>query len=99
MDEIRIPADGDCEREPDPMTSNSAIRNTGIGRSLIAGTMYFAAVFGVGFLLGTVRVLFIEPRTGTRWAELAEMPLMFAAAPTLVLFAGNLLQPTRKTQA
>ncbi len=40
---------------------------------------YFALVFGTGFLLGAVRVPFIVPRIGERYAELAEMPLMFIA--------------------
>jgi hypothetical protein len=38
--------------------------------------VYFALVFGVGFLLGVVRVSLLEPLLGQRWAELAEMPLM-----------------------
>lgn len=41
--------------------------------------MYFVLVFGTGFLLGSVRVPFIVPRIGERYAELAEMPLMFTA--------------------
>ena len=40
---------------------------------------YFALVFGTGFLLGSVRVPFIVPRIGERYAELAEMPLMLIA--------------------
>lgn len=40
---------------------------------------YFGIVFGVGFLLGSVRVPFLVPRFGARVAELAEMPLMFLA--------------------
>lgn len=41
--------------------------------------VYFVLVFGTGFLLGSVRVPFIVPRIGERYAELAEMPLMFTA--------------------
>ena len=41
--------------------------------------MYFALVFGVGFLFGLIRVPFVVPRIGERYAELAEMPLMFVA--------------------
>ena len=47
--------------------------------SMIRGVVYFALVFGVGFLLGLVRVSLLEPRLGERWAELAEMPLMLIA--------------------
>jgi len=46
---------------------------------MIRAVVYFALVFGVGFLLGVVRVLLLEPRLGERWAELAEMPLMLVA--------------------
>ncbi len=43
-----------------------------------AGVLYFALVFAVGFVLGTIRTLWIVPRFGTRMAELMEMPIMLA---------------------
>lgn len=46
---------------------------------MLRAAVYFALVFGVGFVLGTVRVLMLEPKLGARWAELAEMPLMLIA--------------------
>ena len=48
-------------------------------RGIIRGVVYFALVFGVGFLLGIVRVLVLEPRLGERSAELVEAPLMLVA--------------------
>jgi hypothetical protein len=48
-------------------------------RTIKSGTVYFAIVFGIGFLLGLVRVPLLEPRLGVRWAELVEMPLMLIA--------------------
>ena len=44
---------------------------------LKSGVLYFALVFGGGFVLGTIRVLWIVPRVGTRTAELMEIPVMF----------------------
>ena len=41
-----------------------------------AALVYFALVFGLGFLLGAIRVPFIVPRLGRRKAELLEMPFM-----------------------
>jgi hypothetical protein len=45
-------------------------------RVLRAGLTYFLAVFAVGMLLGTIRVLWVVPRFGERAAELAETPIM-----------------------
>jgi ABC-type uncharacterized transport system permease subunit len=45
---------------------------------LRAGLSYFALVFAAGFLLGTIRTLFLVPRIGERNAELLEMPVMLA---------------------
>ena len=46
-------------------------------RRFKAGMLYFAIVLGTGFILGVVRVPFLVPRLGERYAELAEMPIMF----------------------
>jgi type IV secretory pathway TrbD component len=42
-----------------------------------AGVMYFIIVFGTGFVLGIVRILWLERSFGIRMAELIEMPIMF----------------------
>jgi len=44
---------------------------------LKAGALYFAVVFGAGFVLGTIRTVWAVPRFGTRVAELMETPIMF----------------------
>lgn len=44
---------------------------------LKAGVLYFAIVFGAGFMLGFIRILWVVPRFGTRMAELMETPIMF----------------------
>lgn len=43
-----------------------------------AGVLYFALVFGSGFVLGTIRTLWVVPGVGARKAELMEMPIMLA---------------------
>ncbi|MGB7622898.1 MAG: hypothetical protein WBN92_11165 [Terriglobia bacterium] len=45
-------------------------------QTLKAGALYFAIVFGAGFVLGPIRILWAVPRFGTRVAELMETPLM-----------------------
>jgi len=45
---------------------------------LKAGLLYFALVFGAGFVLGPIRLLWVVPRFGTRIGELMETPIMFA---------------------
>lgn len=49
-------------------------------RILKAGVLYFALVFGVGFVLGPIRILWVAPRLGTRVAELLEAPIMLVVA-------------------
>lgn len=44
---------------------------------LKAGLFYFALVFGAGFVLGPIRILWAVPRFGMRMAELMEAPIMF----------------------
>jgi hypothetical protein len=48
-------------------------------RDLKASVLYFALVLGTGFILGVIRVSFLVPRLGERYAELLEMPFMFVA--------------------
>jgi len=44
---------------------------------LKAGVLYFTLVFGAGFVLGPIRILWVVPRFGTRMAEQMEAPIMF----------------------
>ena len=45
-------------------------------RVLKAGSLYFALVFAAGFVLGTIRTLWVVPRVGVRKSELMETPIM-----------------------
>ncbi len=47
-------------------------------QNLKAGIFYFAIVFGAGFVLGPIRILWVVPQFGTRMAELMEAPVMLA---------------------
>jgi hypothetical protein len=54
-------------------------------RLLKFSAIYFALVFGAGFALGPIRVLWLVPRVGERLAELIEAPIMLA----VVVFAAR----------
>ena len=47
-------------------------------RTAIAAALYFAVVFGAGFLFGVIRVLLLDPRLGPFIAVLCEAPFMLA---------------------
>jgi hypothetical protein len=49
-------------------------------RALTAATIYFLALFALGFVFGTIRVLLVPPRIGVLGATLIEVPLMLIAA-------------------
>ena len=48
-------------------------------RALIAATVYFLALFSLGFVLGTIRTMVVAPRIGALAATAAEVPVMLAA--------------------
>lgn len=45
-----------------------------------AGAIYFAAAFALGFVLGTIRVLWLAPHVGETAAVLAEQPVMLTVS-------------------
>jgi hypothetical protein len=59
--------------------------------------LYFVLVFGTGFVLGTIRTLWVVPRLGTRMAELMETPIMFVVTILAARWIALLLAlpPTR----
>jgi hypothetical protein len=59
------------------VSTTSSVR--GSMQLLKVALVYFAIVFGTGFVLGLFRVLWLIPRFGERNAELIEQPLMLIA--------------------
>ena len=51
-----------------------------VKEALKAGVLYFVLVFAAGFVLGTIRTLWVVPRLGVRAAELMEAPIMFGVS-------------------
>jgi uncharacterized membrane protein len=49
---------------------------TAIAKAIRLSLLYFIAVFLAGALFGSLRVIFIQPYLGMRYAELFEMPIM-----------------------
>jgi hypothetical protein len=49
-------------------------------RTVLAALVYALAVFAVGFLVGTIRVLVLAPRAGALGAVAIELPIMIAAS-------------------
>jgi hypothetical protein len=49
-------------------------------RILRAALVYWAVVFALGFVLGTIRVLWLAPAAGLIPATLMELPVMFGAS-------------------
>jgi hypothetical protein len=47
--------------------------------------LYFAVVFGAGFVLAPIRILWVVPHLGTRMAQLLEDPIMLVF---IILAAG-----------
>jgi hypothetical protein len=61
-------------------------------RALQLGLLYFAAIFALGFVLGSFRVLWLLPRVG-EWAAVAmELPVILGAA---WLISGRLVRDRR----
>ena len=58
-------------------------------RMIKSGLVYFALVFGAGFVFGVIRTLWVVPRLGPRNAELLEAPLMLLVIALSVRWLGR----------
>lgn len=57
-------------------TTNYSPTSTPRMNFFAAGLQYFLIVFAFGFAMGTIRTFLVEPRIGSRSAELLEAPFM-----------------------
>ena len=64
-----------------------------------AALLYFLAVFGTGFALGSIRVLLLEPRLGAVAATLCEAPLLLLAMIAAASWIPRLLRMPTGTGA
>jgi len=71
--------------------------NHTLKRALTAGTVYFLALFALGFVLGTIRVLVVAPRIGALAATAVEVPVMLAVALFTCRWAVRRWQVPRET--
>ena len=49
-------------------------------RPIKPALIYFILIFATGFTLAMIRIPFLVPRIGERWAELVELPFMVLAS-------------------
>jgi len=68
-------------------------------RPASAGLAYAAVVFGVGFVLGAVRVIIVAPRFGPTAAVLLETPLILGASWWLARLSIARFQVSRAVSA
>ena len=66
-------------------------------RALVAATAYFLALFALGFVLGTIRVVFVAPRFGQLAGTFAEVPIMLTAAYVICRWTLRQWRVTRTT--
>ena len=68
-------------------------------RVTLAMLFYFGLVFGVGFLLGPIRVLWLEPRFGPIIATACEAPFMLLAILVAARWVPRVLNIQRDSKA
>lgn len=64
-----------------------------------AALAYFGLVFAAGFAMGTIRVLFLEPRLGPSWSVALELPVMLGVSAFAARWLVEALMVERSKQA
>ena len=64
-----------------------------------AAALYFAIVFSAGFLLGAIRVLWLEPRVGPYVAVLCEAPCILTVIVTAASWVPRVMKLQRRLAA
>ena len=65
----------------------------------IAAMLYFLIVFGAGFVLGPIRVFWLEPWLGPAAAAACEAPLLLAAMVFAARWVAQKIKPSTKLAA
>lgn len=60
--------------------THNTTRHTSSSSPIVAGFVYFAVVFGIAFVLGAIRVIFLVPRVGEVAAVLTETPVVLTVS-------------------
>lgn len=69
------------------------------GRSLKAGLLYFVGVFAVGFALGALRLMLLQPTLGELLAVIIELPIILLFCWVLARRAIERLQIPARAQS
>jgi hypothetical protein len=69
-----------------------------MNKSIPLSLIYFSLVFGAGCILGPFRILLLEPRVGTRNAELLELLVMVRIIWQCAQFIADKYAPHNQTQ-
>jgi hypothetical protein len=68
------------QQQPQQSLQHTLSSSTLLSAPIVAGFLYFSIVFGIAFVLGTIRVLILVPRIGDLYAVLTETPIILTVS-------------------
>jgi hypothetical protein len=68
------------QQQPQQTLQHTLSSSTLLSAPIVAGFLYFSIVFGIAFVLGTIRVLVLVPRVGDLYAVLTETPIILTVS-------------------